>query len=263
MEKLKTVEAKFNEKIVDANASEALQLMEKYYKWVFNNGEKQEGEARLAYENAFNQLLYKIAHYVHTKNIKCKELSSGWNPYMVAQVYELSNAKRNKTLSIEEYNKKLHLVFQRLLDEEDFATKAYCINVLQDDGVINFASLNAKEEPKEKRKGILRPGYLDSMPQVLDVGISYWHTLQKKLMTYDECTEKGFDHRFLAYPRGHELELCYVGFDEPVDANKLPIKELRKIRHRDFVDSMVDGTAIEVLDGEKMLQEETAEATVV
>lgn len=199
------IETSFKEKVKDeTDSKEIVGLFERFYNWLVDKlKEEKETELQADLTDTFNRLLYTMASTLTRKTIICKKLSSNWNSSIVRRTYEICNNKSQG------FTKEL---LEDLLLEKDFPTKAYCYQVLQQNGVVDFSKVVVD---RKKLSSTPRKGYSDSNPTIYDDGRRYWHTAAKELMTYDECTEKGFDHRLLAFPMGSDLQGCYVGFDEP------------------------------------------------
>lgn len=204
-EELKKIEDSFNEKITNESDSKQLvSLFERFYNWLVDSlKEEKDIEIQADLTDTFNRLLYTIASTLVRRSIRCKELSSNWNSYIVKRTFEICNGKsKNSTKEL----------LEDLLNEKDFPTKAYCYQIIQQNGVVDFSSVvfNRKKASSTPRKGD-NP----NKPIIYDDGGKYWHMIEKQLLTYDECTEKGFDHRWLAYPIGRDLQGLLVGFAEP------------------------------------------------
>ena len=204
-EELLEIETSFNEKVKDeTDSKEIVGLFERFYNWLVDKlSEEKETELQADLTDTFNRLLYTMTSTLTRRSIICKKLSSNWNASLVKRTYELCNGKTQALVKE---------LLKDLLDEKDFPTKAYCYQVLQQNGVVDFSKVVVD---RKKISSTPRKGYSDSNPIIYDDGRRYWHTVAKELMTYDECTEKGFDHRFLAFPMGSDSQGCYVGFDEP------------------------------------------------
>lgn len=203
LERIFNVKKSFNEKVEqEKDPVEKLKLMEKYYNWLRESLNVEEDvKAKVELSNDFYRLLYGIAACLQKMNVKLKDLSDGWNGALVGRTYRLSK-DRSKT--------ELQNLMEDLIKEEDFPTKAYCYQVLQQDGVVDFSKLMVTEK---QMRTVQRPKAGGGT--VADDGSKYWHTGAKELMTYDECTERGLGHHLLAYPMGHSLSGCYLCFDEP------------------------------------------------
>lgn len=216
IEELNNYRNVFNEQLSirkgDANA--LMELFERYYNYLderFN----EEGSDTNEYVLAFMQCCYKIAYTVVQNNIKCRELSNSWNNFLVSRVYNLSSEKRQlKEQYRKDFNKEVIDLFKQVRQEKDFPTKAYCITVMQNDGLIDFSSAERIDVTKNTAKQTTPRAAIAGAP-IEDDGMKYWHTGAKELMTYDECTEKHLGHHLLAYPIGNEKAGLYVGFDEP------------------------------------------------
>lgn len=203
LDKILKVKESFNDKAKDVkDPVEMLDIYERYYYWLRETLNKEEDiKSQVQLTNDFYQLLYGLAVAMQKNSIKAKELSDGWNGALVGRAYRLSK-DRSKT--------ELQNLMEDLLKEEDFPTKAYCYQVLQQDGVVDFSKLMVTEK---QMRTVQRPKAGGGT--VADDGSKYWHTGAKELMTYDECTERGLGHHLLAYPMGHSLSGCYLCFDEP------------------------------------------------
>lgn len=203
LDKILKVKESFNDKAKDVkDPVEMLDIYERYYYWLRETLNKEEDiKSQVQLTNDFYQLLYGLAVAMQKNSIKAKELSEGWNRALVGRTYRLSKDRSKKELDA---------LLDDLIKEEDFATKAYCYQVLQQDGVTDFSKKMVTE--KELRT-VQRPK--SGGGTVADDGSKYWHTGAKELMTYDECTERGLNHFLLTYPLGHPYAKLGCGFDEP------------------------------------------------
>ena len=202
-ELLKTLNT-FNEKVENEEDNKRLiDLFERCYDWINENISTEESvEMKTQLQNSLYQLMYKLVSTLINRNIKCKEISTAWNGRLVRKVYDLTKEKNNKS--------QLSQLIGEVEQEKDFPTKAYCYQVLQQDGIVDFSKLITSDR---QFTTVQRPridgGFVE------DDGRKYWHIDAKELMTYDECTEKHLSHHLLTYPIGSDKAKLYVGFDEP------------------------------------------------
>lgn len=202
----------FNEKIKDeTEPREVLNLYERFYGWLIENIQKEEDEPTVVeLHNALYRMLYGMINTISRLNFKCKDYSTKWNKHLIAKTYEVSKLPAAP---------KLKALMNALVEEKDFPTKAYCYQVLQQDGVVDFSTMIVnKDKPTVK----LRPSMTGN--EIEDDGKQYWHAEAKELMTYDQCTEKHLGHHMLMYASGDQKGL-YVGFNETDEAILSAVKE--------------------------------------
>lgn len=197
------------------------------------------------------RLIYSVVKWLIKTDAIVKNFTSNWNPRLVKRTGTFIEKWKKSIGNFEIPNEEQISLFDRILNESDFATMAYCCQMLQRDGVVDFSSLY-KPSVREKHEfietpiaeGIKRPGIFK--PYILDNGMKYYHPDTKELMTYDECTEKGLGRHLLMYPPGHEQQKTYVGFHEP-DASKISTEFDEKTE--EFLETVF-------IDGEKLFKDD-------
>ena len=193
------------------------------------------------------RLIYSVVKWLIKTETIVKNFTSSWNPRLVKRTGTfIEKWKGDEDVSNEEQAS----LFDRILKEPDFATMAYCCQMLQRDKVINFADLYKvkpkakKEEPSIEPQGIKRPAI--SKPYILDTGMKYYHPDAKELMTYDECVERGLGVHLLMYPKGHPMQNIYVGFHE-TNSDKIQTEFDEKTE--EFLETVF-------IDGEKLFKDD-------
>lgn len=167
-------------------------------------------------------MLYQLVYWMVSNNVIAKQRSTNWNGFLVRQVgdncKQIRLTNTNGYLSAYTVGKVMSMI-EDIEAEQDFATKAYCYQIIQTTGGINLAAWSKiiNKERDEAARSTNRPRMGGGF--VKDDGSKYWHTGAKELMTYDECTEKGLGQHLLSYPIGSQYDGLYVGFEKCEKSN--------------------------------------------
>lgn len=129
------------------NNSERFNRTKDYFNWitrmlneVIDNGESEEVRQLLNKQQA--ALIFNFVQWLSKEHVYVKEFSTGWNAPLVKRVANfISTYKELKEQPKDEQTAKLSSIFKKVMDEQDFATLAYCCQMLQRDDVIDWKAI--------------------------------------------------------------------------------------------------------------------------
>lgn len=229
---LKRVDLKFHSKLKELSTDEEKWIRyEDYCNWLSTQSTEKVKNADYFYWIA----LLNACKFLKDCSLKAIDVSKKWNSGLVHSTYEFCKwARENKKNYPKEYDLKLGVLCNKIINETDFATKVYCLSVLQNDKYINLAAeaanalkteLDANEEfdqPFGKIGNYSKLQFLSKDEKALN-----------ELVTIPQAIEMGLNLHFLQWTveSGHQpmylndFELERMGFEKPTE-DHTPIWEV-------------------------------------
>ena len=144
IDELKKTRKSFNEKVEHMNnEKDIISIYERYFNWL------QDVEDETLYNNEFYSLISSLIKTIHKYGINCKECSTGWNAKLVAKVGDWCSKmykKKRESVYINNDDKLLLAfghIWKELNKEKDFATKAYCYQMIDNYEIVDFKNASA------------------------------------------------------------------------------------------------------------------------
>lgn len=252
---LKQVDLRFHSNLKKFSTDEEKWIrFEDYCNWLSTKSKEKVKNADYFYWIA----LLNACKFLKDCSLKAKDISKKWNGSLVHSTYEFCKwARENKKNYPKEYDLKFGVLFNKIIDETDFATKVYCLSVLQNDKCINLATeatyalkmeLDANEEVFE-----LKEEWHDAFREIKFKYIPDANDLTRvEHYTFDEAKALQIPYCQLVWPErcGYRQRL-YLSKDEVIKAGFEPYDA-------PWEPSNVDVSfGIEIIDGESLLKEET------
>lgn len=228
-----------NSNITNQQVYEAYQ---KFFNWLLNQTDELEtDEDKTLLIAIIYDLAYSSIKWAENKMIIFKDYSTNWNSKLIRQVGEFVNQfnairkeSQLKAYPMDKYRMKYAVIINKMMQERDYATFAYCCQMIQNSGFVNFRKLsdsikhphqNENEEfdqPFGKIGNYSKLQFLSkdekalnelvTIPQAIEMGLNL-HLLQWTADTgHQQC-----------YLNGFELER--MGFEKPTE-DHTPIWEV-------------------------------------
>lgn len=152
-EKLLTASKAFNERLKEIKEEDKIKLCERYNNYLVQLETDGEEENKFLVEK-IRDFYYKVYLLLNHSTLRMKEISTKWNPSLVARTFEFvkdyTSAKNRclYPLSDEKMRVRFGFLMTLINDEKDFPSKAFCIHVLQSNKIVDFSF--KEDVPTEK-----------------------------------------------------------------------------------------------------------------
>lgn len=125
---------------------EILNFYERFYNYL-----KKEISTDEEAEKKFWDLISNLVKWIDSSGVRLKEIATKWNGKLASDCFEFSDwyrKNKNTYLQTEKLGLKFGAIFKKVMEQNDFATKAFCLSVLQSSGIINYYRLKQKTGSK-------------------------------------------------------------------------------------------------------------------